>query len=306
MSNKTIRGVIPILVTPFGEHGAIDAESMRRQIDYNLRAGAHGLGIGLGSEVMKLSESERDLVTSLVVAEVRGRVPVVINTGGASTHLATLYSRRAQELGADALMVPPPMSAAGPLTGPEVRGYYRALSKAVSIPIVIQDAGSSPVAPSLLPQILADAPNAIYDKVEVAPTPPRVAQAVRETGGKMTILGGANATYFIEEMRRGSQGTMPGPSMTAAYVRVWDRFQAGDETGATRVFYEEILPVLRIASLGAGLSAHVHKLLLHRRGIISNPHVREPSTSVDEITRRELDAVFERVIASDAAADARA
>ncbi|MEZ4674798.1 MAG: dihydrodipicolinate synthase family protein [Caldilineaceae bacterium] len=56
-------------------------------------------------------------MTTIVVDQVNGRVPVVINTGAPGTDLAVLYSRRAEELGADALMILPPsfMPATGSL-----------------------------------------------------------------------------------------------------------------------------------------------------------------------------------------------
>src|SRR5690348_6279522 len=104
----SMQGVFPILVTPFNEAGRVDEDSLRRLVNFNIDAGVHGLGVALGSEIFKLSEAERDLVTSIVVGEVRQRVPVVINTGAPGTDLAVQYSRRAEELGADALMIIPP------------------------------------------------------------------------------------------------------------------------------------------------------------------------------------------------------
>lgn len=106
MKTATMCGVFPILVTPFDENRRVDEESLRRLIEFNLDAGVHGLGVVLGSEIFKLSEAERDQVTRLVVDQVRGRVPV-INTGAPGTDLALFYSRRAEELGADALMILP-------------------------------------------------------------------------------------------------------------------------------------------------------------------------------------------------------
>ena len=88
MTTKPMRGVYPILVTPFDETGRIDEESLRRLIDFNLDAGVHGLGVALGSEIFKLAEAERDQVTTIVVEQVNGRVPVVINTGAPGTDLA--------------------------------------------------------------------------------------------------------------------------------------------------------------------------------------------------------------------------
>src|SRR4029450_6166235 len=108
MATATMRGVFPILVTPFDEYGRIDEDSLRSLVEFNLGAGVHGLGVALGSEVFKLSEAEHDHGTRIVVHQVRGRIPVVINTGAAGTDLAVHYSQTAERNGADALMVIPP------------------------------------------------------------------------------------------------------------------------------------------------------------------------------------------------------
>ena len=50
MQSSPMRGVYPILVTPFDEDSRIDEESLRRLIEFNLDAGVHGLGVALGSE----------------------------------------------------------------------------------------------------------------------------------------------------------------------------------------------------------------------------------------------------------------
>jgi 4-hydroxy-tetrahydrodipicolinate synthase len=88
MSTSPIRGVVPILVTPFDADGAIDEASLESLIEFNSAAGVHGLGVALGCEIFKLSEAERDTVIARVDRAVGGRVPVVINTGAAGTHRA--------------------------------------------------------------------------------------------------------------------------------------------------------------------------------------------------------------------------
>ena len=59
-----LHGVVPILVTPFHDDGAIDETSLRNEVDFAIDAGVHGLGIALGSEVYKLTEAERDQVVA--------------------------------------------------------------------------------------------------------------------------------------------------------------------------------------------------------------------------------------------------
>ena len=290
MSNEPMRGVFPILITPFDEKGRIDEESLRKLVEFNIESGVHGLGVALGSEVFKLSEAERLQVTRIVVKQTAGRLPVVINTGAAGTDLAKLYSVTAEENRADALMIMPPSFM--PVGGDEVREYFKAISDAVHIPIFIQDTSGAPVPAPLARQIAEESENVRYIKVESLPTPVKVADLVAKAGDMLTVFGGAGGNYFIEEMRRGSVGTMPGCSQPEAFVEVWDLFQRGDEGGARAIFERKILPLNRIAALGWGAFYHVNKELLRRRGVIRTALVRGPSAPLDDLTSRELQTVI--------------
>jgi dihydrodipicolinate synthase/N-acetylneuraminate lyase len=290
-----MRGVFPILVTPFDEQARIDEESLRHLVEFNLVAGVHGLGVALGSEMFKLSEAERDQVTRIVVDQVRGQVPVVINTGAAGTDLAVFYSRTAERNGADALMVmPPAFMPAGP---DEIREYFRAISNAVGIPIFIQDTPSAPVSAGLARQVAEECRWVRYIKVESLPITTRVADMVAQAGDRLVVFGGAGGSYFIEELRRGSVGTMPFCSQPEAFVEVWNLYQRGDERAARALFDHTIAPVNRIAAQGTGIFYHVHKEILRQRGVIRTAKVRSPAPSVDELTRRELQQVIDELYA---------
>ena len=293
MPNQPMRGVFPILVTPFDEDSQIDEDSLRSLVEFNLAAGVHGLGVALGSEIFKLSEAERERVTRIVVEQVGGRVPVVINSGAAGTDLAVFYSQAAERCGADALMVmPPAFMPAGPQ---EVLEYYRAISEAVGIPIFIQDTSSAPVPPSLARQIAEECQRVGYVKVEKTPILESVAETIFAAGNKLVVFGGAGGTYFLEELRLGSQGSMPFCSQPEAFVEVWNRAQRGEAEAARLAFEQKILPVNTLADRGAGVYYAVHKEILRRRGVIRTAKVRGPAPAVDDAIRRELDGLIERL-----------
>ena len=293
MATEVMQGVYPILVTPFDEESRIDEESLRRLIEFNLEAGVHGLGVALGSEVYKLTEAERARMTRVVVDRVGGRVPVVINTGANGTDLAVHYSQMAQENGADALMVLPPSFF--PAGAEEAAAYYRAISDAVPLPIFIQDVAASPISAGLAKRLAEECEWVQYIKVESFPVVAKVAAMVAEAGDALTVFGGAGGGYFIEEMRRGSVGTMPFCTQPEAFVDIWNRVQVGDEAGAWETFYKYLAPVARLSAQGAGLFHGVHKEILVHRGVIQTAMVRAPAPSLDPVTRRELEALLEEM-----------
>ena len=293
MPTETMQGVYPILVTPFDEEGRIDEDSLRNLIEFNLAAGAHGLGVALGSEIFKLSEGERERVTRIVVGQVKGRVPVVINSGAPGADLAVYYSQTAEQNGADALMImPPAFMPAGP---DEVRAYFRAISQAVNIPIFIQDTSSAPVSPTLAGQIAEECEWVRYIKVESLPVTAKVADMVAQAGQQLVVFGGAGGNYFIEELRRGSLGTMPFCTQPEAFVEIWQLVRRGDEAAAREVFNRVLLPVSRIAGQGVGLFYQVHKEILRRRGVIRSAKVRSPAPAMDALTYGELQQVIDEL-----------
>ena len=141
----------------------------------------------------------------------------------------------AHENGADSLMVLPP--AFFPAGQDEVVAYYRAISDAVPLPIFIQDVATSPIAPGLAKRLAQECEWVQYIKVESFPVVAKVAAMAEEAGDDLTVFSGERgAAIFIEEMRRGSVGTMPFCTQPEAFVDIWDRVRSGDEAGAWETF----------------------------------------------------------------------
>jgi dihydrodipicolinate synthase/N-acetylneuraminate lyase len=285
MKTEPMRGVFPILITPFDTQDRIDVDSLQSVVDYCIDEGVHGLGIAYATEIPKLTEAERLQVAKVVVDQAAGRVPVVMTTGSPSTFAAVEYSQQGADMGVDALMSLPPAGA----KADQSRAYFKALSDAVDIPIFFLEAGDALGGP-LMRQIAEESEHLRYAKVESSPAPHKVGEAVEHGAGLITVMGGASGTQLIEELRRGSQGTMPWPSLPRAFAQVWDQWQAGDQVAARQTWEREILPVIRIGGL-------VHKEILYRRGVIATPRFREPNPAapLDEVTQREFDEVCERL-----------
>jgi dihydrodipicolinate synthase/N-acetylneuraminate lyase len=279
-----MEGVFPILSMPFTESRQVDVESLEREVEYLIEAGVDGLGLGLATEVPKLSEAERDLALQTVVRQARGRVPIVMKSDAIGTDLAIHYSRRAAELGANALMVmPAPVS-----SGVETKAYFHEIARAVPLPIFLQDVPTAAVAPGLAAQIAREMPeHPWYLKAESPPTAPRVAEAVAAGGDDLVVFGGAHGAFFVEELRRGSVGTMPGAVVPEAYVGSWRLWREGKEQEAAAHF-ARYGTLLRLLAQMTGVGTYLVKEALRLQGVFATNVVRPPSSQPDALSYREL------------------
>jgi 4-hydroxy-tetrahydrodipicolinate synthase len=296
-----MNGIFPILATPFDDKGQIDFEDLEREVEWMIGVGVNGVGIAVASEIYKLTDPERDEVLSSAVKQVNGRVPVVMNTGAMGTDVTVYYSQRAEELGANALMIRPPSFIAMPAS--EVIEFFARVGASVGIPIFQQDQATAQVPPAMAIEIARRHENLCYIKVETTPTVPRMAEtaalrdAAAESGdaaGDLILFGGAGGTFLFEELRRGSVGTMPGSVIPDVFVNVWERWQDGDEEGAETEF-RRYGALIRTLKQPQGLDNWIYKEILVRRGIFKTAHARHPAMKPDRFQIYELEQMLDEL-----------
>ncbi len=293
MVDRSMTGVYPILQTPLDAELRIDDEDLRREVDWAIGCGVDGFGIALASEIYKFTESERDTLLKTVVEQTNGRAKVVMNTTSACTEVSAFYSKRAEELGADGVMVGPPSLVAA--HADETVQYFRTIAEAINIPVFIQDQSAAPVSPGLAATIARQHENLCYVKVETPPMPPRVAELKElSQDTDLIVFGGYGGMFLFEEVRRGSVGTMPGCTMPDVFVRLWRMWHSGDHEGAERES-RKYAAFMRVLSQGFGLSNWIYKHVLVRRGIFKATHTRRPALPPDERQLRELDEILDEL-----------
>ena len=135
--SEPFRGSYTVTITPFTEDGsAIDIEAWKGFLDWQLEVGVPGIIVlGTTGEFLAVSDDERTQLVETAVEHVAGRIPVLVGTMNAHTPNAVRYSREAEALGADGLMILPPYYYTP--TEDEIFGYYRAICDAVSLPIML-------------------------------------------------------------------------------------------------------------------------------------------------------------------------
>ena len=201
---RTFRGSYTVMLTPFTEDGsAVDEKALRRFVDWQIDNGVPGL-IALGStgEFLSVTREERTQIISAVVEQSAGRVPVLAGTMNAHTPTAVEYSKEAEELGADGLMIISPYYYTP--TEDEIFAYYAAISEAISIPIMLYNnpfAAKVDLSPALVARMTKSLENIRYIK-ESSGDLTRV-QTIRElTDDVMTVF----ASIYYEGFLLGSKG----------------------------------------------------------------------------------------------------
>ncbi|MCA1725463.1 MAG: dihydrodipicolinate synthase family protein [Thermomicrobia bacterium] len=291
------RGVFTIPVTPFDRHSNLDEDSLKNEVDWCVRAGAHGIVAPVNaSEAPTLLDDERKRVTRLVVETTAKRVPVVVGVSGASTQASVMFTKYARQLGADAVIAMPPYGVR--LADPEsVFAFYQAVADAADgLPVFLQNWGGPAgtiMTAHQMTRLMTEIDNVSYLKEETADAGHLMTTVLATAGDACEgVMGGIGGRYLMDEFRRGSCGTMPACQTTDIHVNIWNALEAGNLDKARRTFYR-LLPLL---NMEAAFGPIVYKEVLKRRGVIANTTLRSRRDSgLDEYDHKELDEILRDV-----------
>src|SRR5712672_1534966 len=275
---RPYKGVFPVVPTVFDADGRLDLEGQKRAVDFMIDAGSHGLCILANfSEQFVLTDAERDLILDAVLNHVAGRVPVIVTTTHSAAHSCAERSRRAQQAGAAMVMVMPPYHGATVrVRESAIQEFYRTVSEAISIPIMIQDApvAGTPLSAAFLAGMARELENICYFKIEV----PQTAAKLRELiaiGGE-AIEGpwdGEEAITLMADLDAGATGSMTGGGYPDGIRQIIDPYLAGDREAA-KAAYAHWLPLINYENRQCGLATA--KILMREGGVIASDAVRHP------------------------------
>lgn len=289
-----LHGVYNITPTPFHPDGRLDEASLAGLMDFIISKGVNGLTIlGVLGETHKVSAAERDQIITTVLEAADGRVPICVGASHAGTDQCIANCKRAQELGARAVMVAPPRLARS--SDAALRRHYLAVAEAIDIPVVVQDhPASTGVTMSIefIASIARDVPQCRFLKLEDEPTPTKITK-ILAANPDVQIFGGLGGMMFLEELRHGAIGTMTGFAFPEILVEIYQKFSRGDIDGATEVFYR-YCPLIRFENQKL-INLALRKQIYAMRGAIASPHVRAPFTPVDDETLADLKDLLSRL-----------
>lgn len=130
------KGAGVALITPFHEDGSVNYEKLTEILEEQIAEGTDAIvAVGTTGEAATLTEDEHIEVVAHTVNVVNHRIPVIAGTGSNCTATAIDLSKRAEQAGADGLLLVTPYYNKATQKG--LYTHYKAIADAVSIPCIL-------------------------------------------------------------------------------------------------------------------------------------------------------------------------
>ncbi|KAB1232518.1 dihydrodipicolinate synthase family protein [Chryseobacterium viscerum] len=283
-------GIYPAVLTPFTKEGEIDFEMFAHNTETQIKAGVHGIILaGTLGEASALETEEKFELLKYAKKITQGRIPVILNLSENTTKNAVNFAQKAKELGADGLMLLPPMRYKA--DSREVVEYFKAVASATDLPILIYN---NPVDYGIYVTIEMFEELIDYPTIQAVKESTRdlanVTRMINRFGKRIKILGGVD-TICLETLMLGADGLVAGlvdafPNETMA---MYNSVKAGEYDKAIAI-YRWFMPLLEL-DIHPKLIQYI-KLAATSEGI-SSPHVRAPRLELHGEEAEKIQKIIE-------------
>ena len=280
---RTFSGVWPALVTPLTEEQTVNTPVLRDIVAYLLGKNVNGFYVGgTTGEGIYLPVSVRKAIVETVMAEIAGRVPIIVHVGSASVLDAIDLARHAAEHGADGVssVLPPLYDNLDSLYR-----YYAAIAAAIPDVPLLGYLLNPHIDTIALMRRLADIPNLGGTKY-TGPNMHDLRQIIDLGGGKWTVFSGMDEQCLYAAMM-GASGNIGSTLnfMPGVYREIWRLVRAGDYAAAQdlQVRANRVVTAMAEVPFSAALKAVMGKLGLDA-GVPALPNL-----PMSDAQRRSLD-----------------
>jgi len=287
---KTMRGVFPIMATPFTATKAVDWEDLAHEVEFLDRCNVPGMvWPQLASENSKLTKEERLRGMEVIAKAGKGKKPaIILGVQGANSKEAMEYLEHAEKLDPDGLIALPPTQAK---TIDEWREYYHTLARATKRPLFIQNSLSgTKLVPSIevLVELAREYPNCAYFKEEIKPEIERQLELAKHRPVVKRVFAGGGGRNLLYVLRLGLDGVMAGNAYADVCVDIWNLYSEGQKEKA-REIYSKLLLVLACEPQIDGTRQYMMK----RRGVFKTMVSRQKDISISPEEAKELEFNFD-------------
>ncbi|MCW1248803.1 4-hydroxy-tetrahydrodipicolinate synthase [Acaricomes phytoseiuli] len=274
------------MVTPFASDGTVDPERAAALAVHLVDSGCDGLVVtGTTGETSTLTDEENVTMFRAVVEAVGGRARIVAGTGSNDTAHSISLSKRAQQAGADGLLLVTPYYNKPSQAG--LQAHFTAIADATELPIMLYDIPGRSGVPIATETILrlAEHPRilALKDAKADYTATTRVLSAT-----DLAVYSGDDG-LTLPLMAAGAVGVVSVTAQIAPrrFRELVDAAFAGDFSTARQAHFD-LDPLIRavMTHLQGAVAA---KQILHWQGLLPEPGVRLPLVTP---TAQELEPVL--------------
>jgi 4-hydroxy-2-oxoglutarate aldolase len=294
-----LTGVFAPLPTPFDDRGQVDTVRLRAALPRWIQSPLAGFVVlGSNGEVGLMDDDECDRVVETARGVVPAARPLIVGAGRESTHATVRATKRAADLGADAVLVRTPSFFKPQMTHEAFVRHYTAVADASPVPVLLYNFTAA-TGVNLLPATvasLAQHPNIVGLK-ESGSDIGQISDLVAMTPASFRVLSGSG-TVFYAALCAGVAGGILAVSglLPDGSVRLFELVRHGRHEEA-RALQQALAPLARLVSTGYGVPGLKAALRLTGCdvGLPRPPLVPAPEAA--RIALQQALATFEEVIA---------
>lgn len=207
MKNTIFTGAGVAIVTPMNADGSINFDKLGELIEWQIAEGTDAIIIcGTTGESSTMGDDEHVEAIKYAIEKVNHRIPVIAGTGSNHTEYAVGLSKKAEELGADAVLLVTPYYNKTSQKGLIV--HYTTIANAINIPIILYNVPSRTgvnITPETLKE-LSKVKNIVAVK-EASGNISQIARVAALCGDDMDIYSG-NDDQIVPIMALGGKGVI--------------------------------------------------------------------------------------------------
>lgn len=289
---KNFRGTFTALVTPF-KNDKIDYASLDRLVKHQLDAGVDGFVInGTTAESPTLASSEVAELFKHVRALCGEKVPLIVGTGSNSTAKTVEDSKKAQEMGADAVLVVVPYYNKPPQRG--LYEHFKAVASAISIPTILYNVPGRTITSLATETVrdLAKVPGVVGIK-EASGKIDFAKEIITACGKDFVMLSGDDGSY-VEFLAAGGHGVISvATHVIPAQMVQWKKWVSEGQLEKARADINKYMDLINLLFVEA--NPIPVKKALQLMGILESASLRLPLVELSPAHTESLKAEMKKV-----------
>lgn len=296
MDTSFIKGIIVPMITPVDAADKIDEARLRKQVDYVIKGGTHGiLAFGSNGEFYMFDQNEMKTAFAIIMDQVKGRVPVYFGIGAISTTKCVALAEMAEKMGAKGISILQPMFLKP--TAEELFQHFKTIAEAVpNLPVLLYNnpGRTGYTIPTTVVEKLAHKVTNIVGMKDSSGDMTQTSEYIRMNRDVDFKVFGGKDTLIYATLCHGGVGAVCSTVnyMPELVLPIYDKFMAGDLKGALEAQFK--MNPVRLSMDKASFPVAAKDMANLRGQDVGNPIHPSLSTAEGSVAREAMKAEMKK------------